>query len=347
MNFLTSCLIKGNANRLVYFLCGSGGNGKSGLFNSLSSVLGTYFAAGGQDFLSKGNGFSDVVRENVGTSSVIGVDEPTSIIAEQIKAYSGNAKVRTRGMYQKQIELKTMAQIIVALNHPPVGNFDIAVLNRIVAFPFRASFVDSSLVAKSIKNQIQQNRFVKNELNDNSDVGIFSTILLNLVYNFTINKGCKEFTMPPAPPVVEYYTTQFQTKCDSFSAFSEFSSFTSKPNSKATIRQLDTIISKFTKLHKIENMKGEIKTRFVEMHKYLLACEDPELNRLGNETKCEHIIEDFDTLMRQKRKPRENNTLEIISGEIKIKKMKLSEEAPVTKTQYLNMFYFKNHEFCE
>ena len=135
------CLTGDMSTHALFFLHGTGANGKSVFVNVLSSVLGSYAASAPMDTFM--HSYSD--RHPTELAGLRGARFVTAIETEQgrrwnesrIKAVTGGDVITARLMHQDFFTYKPQFKLLIAGNHKPeIRNIDEALRRRLHLIPF-------------------------------------------------------------------------------------------------------------------------------------------------------------------------------------------------------------------
>ena len=131
----------------LFFLYGTGANGKSVFVNTLSAILGDYATNAPMDTFMVAQG----ERHPTDMAGLRGARLVTSIETEQgrrwaeskLKALTGGDKISARFMRQDFFEFTPQFKLVVAGNHKPaIRNVDIAMRRRLHMVPFTVTIPD-------------------------------------------------------------------------------------------------------------------------------------------------------------------------------------------------------------
>lgn len=135
------CLTGSTQEHALFFLYGTGANGKSVFVNTLATILGDYAASAPMDTFMEARGD----RHPTDMAGLRGARFVSSIETEQgrrwneskVKAITGGDKVSARFMRQDFFEYTPQFKLVIAGNHKPaIRNVDEAMKRRLHLIPF-------------------------------------------------------------------------------------------------------------------------------------------------------------------------------------------------------------------
>ena len=135
------CLTGSTQEHALFFLYGTGANGKSVFVNTLATILGDYAASAPMDTFMEARGD----RHPTDLAGLRGARFVSSIETEQgrrwneskVKAITGGDKVSARFMRQDFFEYTPQFKLVIAGNHKPaIRNVDEAMKRRLHLIPF-------------------------------------------------------------------------------------------------------------------------------------------------------------------------------------------------------------------
>jgi len=135
------CLTGSTREHALFFLYGTGANGKSVFVNTLATILGDYAASAPMDTFMEARGD----RHPTDLAGLRGARFVSSIETEQgrrwneskVKAITGGDKVSARFMRQDFFEYTPQFKLVIAGNHKPaIRNVDEAMKRRLHLIPF-------------------------------------------------------------------------------------------------------------------------------------------------------------------------------------------------------------------
>jgi putative DNA primase/helicase len=133
----------------LFFLWGSGSNGKSTALRALMDTLGEYALQAAPDLLiarDGGGGPNNDVAELQGTRLVatIEVEDGKRMAEGLVKQITGGDRIKARFMRQDYFEFEPTHKIFLAANHKPtIKGQDIAIWRRIKVIPFEVQIADA------------------------------------------------------------------------------------------------------------------------------------------------------------------------------------------------------------
>ena len=132
------------AEQCLFFLYGTGANGKSTVVKTIQKILGQYSRVGSPDLLiqNKGDNHPTALADLVGARFVptIETDEGKRMAEAQMKWLTGGDRLKARRMHQDYFEFDAQFKIWLAANHRPIiYGTDLAVWRRIHLVPFVVS----------------------------------------------------------------------------------------------------------------------------------------------------------------------------------------------------------------
>ena len=124
----------------LFFLHGSGANGKSTLLEVLKALLGDYFHKADKELLlatraNKGEGVANLFRRRF--VATVEVDEGARLAESLVKELTGGDTINARRLYEHEFTYTPTHKIWLAANHKPnVRGTDDAIWRRIHILPF-------------------------------------------------------------------------------------------------------------------------------------------------------------------------------------------------------------------
>lgn len=150
IRFLSSCLERGNKDKIFSIWSGPGDNGKSVLVNLISLAFGEYSIKLPTSLISGKRSQSAsatpelTMIEGVLISFLQEPDETERINPGIVKELTGNDTIYARQIYDKGKNMKVESKFVLIANRiPHLGVTDDAVWNRIKVLPFLSTFVDN------------------------------------------------------------------------------------------------------------------------------------------------------------------------------------------------------------
>lgn len=147
--YLQRCLgysISGDTSEQALFICyGSGGNGKSLLFEVVRTVLGEYATTIPIEALlsNRSDGISNEIAELPGMRFVTSSESDSGrrLQTGLIKRLTGDETIRARRLYENSTEFKPQAHLWISTNHKPeIPDDSNGMWRRLKLIPFNASF---------------------------------------------------------------------------------------------------------------------------------------------------------------------------------------------------------------
>lgn len=194
------------SEQCVFFLYGTGANGKSTFLEVIQTILGDYsqrteFAT----FLAKNN---ETVRNDIARLksarfvSAVEAGKGKSLAEDVIKQLTGDDTITARFLFQEYFEFLPAFKVFLATNHKPIikGN-DHAIWRRIKLIPFNVTIPEE-----------ERDKALKTRLLDE----------LPGILNWAI-QGCLEWQRNglQEPEEVQYATKSYQAEMDTLTAFFE------------------------------------------------------------------------------------------------------------------------------
>jgi P4 family phage/plasmid primase-like protien len=145
LDILKSSLI-GKPNRYIYFLTGTGRNGKSTLINMLKPSLGRAIDAVSKSVIvqSKASSTTTTELEKLDKTRIAYAsefdDQQDTLNMVVIKAITGGDAIDCRGLYKTNETLTPTANLMVLTNNLPKFKVEQSTLDRVIVIPFGAVF---------------------------------------------------------------------------------------------------------------------------------------------------------------------------------------------------------------
>lgn len=145
----------------LFFLYGSGRNGKSTLVSVLQTLLGQYGRTGSPDLLlsQRGDSHPTVLADLVGSRFVptIEAEEGKRVAEAQTKWLTGGDRLKARRMGKDYFEFEPSFKIWLVANHRPIiYGTDMAIWRRIYMVPFTVQLPESEKVLGYDKLLVQE-----------------------------------------------------------------------------------------------------------------------------------------------------------------------------------------------
>jgi P4 family phage/plasmid primase-like protien len=170
IRFLSSCLERGNKDKIFSIWSGPGNNGKSVLVNLISLAFGEYSIKLPTSLISGKRSQSSsatpelTMLEGALISFLQEPDETERINPGIVKELTGNDTIYARQIYEKGKNIKVESKFVLIANRiPHLGITDDAVWNRIKVIPFLSTFVDNFKEIKEEKELIQFQNGIETE----------------------------------------------------------------------------------------------------------------------------------------------------------------------------------------
>ncbi len=127
--------------QVLFFLYGTGANGKSTLLNTISALLGDYARQTSTDTLlvKRGDGISNDIARLQGSRfvSAVEAEQGRSLAEALVKRLTGGDKIAARLLYQEYFEFEPTFKLWLGVNHKPnIRGTDEAIWRRIHVIPF-------------------------------------------------------------------------------------------------------------------------------------------------------------------------------------------------------------------
>lgn len=171
IDVLSSRLYGKNIHQQFYIFTGAGANGKSVLFNMMRHSFGKYCGKVNAETFTKESKGANQTSEVSGVSlcrSVV-IEEPNEndkLIVNRLKEFSGDAPLKTRGLYQEAFEFMPQFGLIFLCNEiPKISKVEYAIARRLKVLSFDTKFCDNPLLSheKAIDNSL--NEKIANDVN--------------------------------------------------------------------------------------------------------------------------------------------------------------------------------------
>ena len=171
IDVLSSRLYGKNIHQQFYIFTGAGANGKSVLFNMMRHSFGKYCGKVNAETFTKESKGANQTSEVSGVSlcrSVV-IEEPNEndkLIVNRLKEFSGDAPLKTRGLYQEAFAFMPQFGLIFLCNEiPKISKVEYAIARRLKVLSFDTKFCDNPLLSheKAIDNSL--NEKIANDVN--------------------------------------------------------------------------------------------------------------------------------------------------------------------------------------
>jgi P4 family phage/plasmid primase-like protien len=190
IDVLSSRLYGKNIHQQFYIFTGAGANGKSVLFNMMRSSFGKYCGKVNAETFTKESKGANQTSEVSGVSlcrSVV-IEEPNEndkLIVNRLKEFSGDAPLKTRGLYQEAYEFMPQFGLIFLCNEiPKLSKVEYAIARRLRVLSFETKFCEQPKLSheKAIDNSL--NEKIANDVN-------YKMAFMNILINNWSNRDLK------------------------------------------------------------------------------------------------------------------------------------------------------------
>lgn len=190
IDVLSSRLYGKNIHQQFYIFTGAGANGKSVLFNMMRHSFGKYCGKLNAETFTKESKGANQTSEVAGVSlcrSVV-IEEPNEndkMIVNRLKEFSGDAFLKTRGLYQEPFEFMPQFGLIFLCNEiPKISKVEYAIARRLKVLSFDTKFCENPLLSheKAIDNSL--NEKIANDVN-------YKMAFMNILINNWCNRDLK------------------------------------------------------------------------------------------------------------------------------------------------------------
>jgi P4 family phage/plasmid primase-like protien len=150
LDIITSILFGKNMFQEFYIMTGTASNGKSMLMNSISQVMGGYAKRINASTFTKPSKSANETSELYNCKGVrfIYTEEPDAkdkLITSRLKEYSGDSKIKTRGLFAHPIEWMPQFKIMICCNDiPELSKIDGGISRRLRVVEFKYKFLDET-----------------------------------------------------------------------------------------------------------------------------------------------------------------------------------------------------------
>lgn len=171
IDVLSSRLYGKNIHQQFYIFTGAGANGKSVLFNMMRHSFGKYCGKVNAETFTKESKGANQTSEVSGVSlcRTVVIEEPNEndkLIVNRLKEFSGDAPLKTRGLYQEAFEFMPQFGLIFLCNEiPKISKVEYAIARRLKVLSFDTKFCENPLLSheKAIDNSL--NEKIANDVN--------------------------------------------------------------------------------------------------------------------------------------------------------------------------------------
>jgi P4 family phage/plasmid primase-like protien len=190
IDVLSSRLYGKNIHQQFYIFTGAGANGKSVLFNMMRNSFGKYCGKVNAETFTKESKGANQTSEVSGVSlcrSVV-IEEPNEndkLIVNRLKEFSGDAPLKTRGLYQEAYEFMPQFGLIFLCNEiPKLSKVEYAIARRLRVLSFETKFCEQPKLSheKAIDNSL--NEKIANDVN-------YKMAFINILINNWCNRDLK------------------------------------------------------------------------------------------------------------------------------------------------------------
>jgi P4 family phage/plasmid primase-like protien len=267
VRFLSSCLERGNKDKIFSIWSGPGDNGKSVLVNLISLAFGEYSVKLPTSLISGKRSQSAsatpelTMIEGTLISFLQEPDETERMNAGIVKELTGNDHLYVRPMYGPGKNIRIDSKFVLIANQiPQLGIADKAAWNRIKVIPFLSTFVDDL----DLKEKNKDNFLFKKDLNFSQKLPHLAPALM---YLLTKEYKCYKLHGLEEPEEIQKYTQDLKTVNDPLEQFIK-SSIESDSKSSESIKEMyETYKSWFknmfptSKVMNMSNFYRELKKR--------------------------------------------------------------------------------------
>jgi P4 family phage/plasmid primase-like protien len=164
IDVLSSRLYGKNIHQQFYIFTGAGANGKSVLFNMMRHSFGKYCGKVNAETFTKESKGANQTSEVSGVSlcRTVVIEEPNEndkLIVNRLKEFSGDAPLKTRGLYQEAFEFMPQFGLIFLCNEiPKISKVEYAIARRLKVLSFDTKFCENPLLSheKAIDNSLNE-----------------------------------------------------------------------------------------------------------------------------------------------------------------------------------------------
>ena len=190
IDVLSSRLYGKNIHQQFYIFTGAGANGKSVLFNMMRNSFGKYCGKVNAETFTKESKGANQTSEVSGVSlcRTVIIEEPNEndkLIVNRLKEFSGDAPLKTRGLYQEAFEFMPQFGLIFLCNEiPKISKVEYAIARRLKVLSFDTKFCENPLLSheKTIDNSL--NERIANDVN-------YKMAFMNILINNWCNRDLK------------------------------------------------------------------------------------------------------------------------------------------------------------
>jgi len=187
-----------NTFQEFYIFTGGGANGKSAWLNLMLNAFGNYCGKVNPETFTKESKGSNQTSEMSGVShcrSVI-IEEPNEeekLIVNRLKEYSGDAPIKTRGLYQEAFSFTPQFALTFLCNQiPALSKVEYAIARRLRVLSFDLKFVETPVLPHERKKDHKLNQ----ELADDKEYG--KAFIYLLIKNWEKKELSRKINTPKA-----------------------------------------------------------------------------------------------------------------------------------------------------
>lgn len=218
IDVLSSRLYGKNIHQQFYIFTGGGANGKSVLFNMMRNSFGKYCGKVNAETFTKESKGANQTSEVSGVAlcRTVVIEEPNEndkLIVNRLKEFSGDAPLKTRGLYQEAFEFMPQFGLIFLCNEiPKISKVEYAIARRLKVLSFDTKFCENPTLSheKSIDNSI--NEKIANDIN-------YKMAFMNILINNWCNRDLKNIIN--TPQVVIDDSNEYMDGCNEVKLFLE------------------------------------------------------------------------------------------------------------------------------
>lgn len=159
-----------NIFQQFYIFTGVGANGKSVWYNFMRHAFGSYIDKVNADTFTKENRGANQTSEISGVANCRGliIEEPTEtdkLIVSRLKEYSGDAPIKTRGLYQEAYSIVPQFALIFCCNDiPTLSKVEYAIARRLRVLSFDTKFCENPVLSHEIEKDDSINGKVRDDI---------------------------------------------------------------------------------------------------------------------------------------------------------------------------------------
>lgn len=159
-----------NKYQQFYIFTGVGANGKSVWYNFMRFAFGSYIDKVNADTFTKESRGSNQTSEISGVANCRGliIEEPSEndkLIVSRLKEYSGDAPIKTRGLYQEAYSIVPQFALIFCCNDiPALSKVEYAIARRLRVLSFDMKFCDIPVLSHEREKDDSINGKVRDDI---------------------------------------------------------------------------------------------------------------------------------------------------------------------------------------